>query len=241
MNNWITIISFTYPHEAHLAKTKLESEGLKVIILDELTAQVNNFYSNAIGGVKLQVTEDDYNKAYKILLEIGYIVEQVPSSNKSLMRLDEITSRIPIIGKSNLMLRLLILTALVLLMIFLPLAILSIPSMEEKLDDSSWCVDNFIFQGKQYQPKTNELKIVYRNGCYETVNFKADGELTLPGFNSRSVHANWEIRDKKVVIFNSDTLSYIYDGTYLLTFDKNLILLQSENTAVFGHYNGINW
>lgn len=241
MSNWITIISFTYPHEAHLAKTKLESVGLKVIILDELTAQVNNFYSNAIGGVKLQVTEDDYDKAYKILLETGYIIEQVPTSNKLLIRLDGVTSRIPFIGKSNLMLRLLILTALVLLMIFLPLAILSVPSLEEKLADSSWCVDNFIFKGKQYQPKTNELKIVYSNGCFETVYFKADGNLTLPGFNSRSVHANWEIKDKKVMIFNSDTLSYIYNGTYLLNFDKNLILLQSENTVVIGHFNGINW
>ena len=45
MDNWITVISFIYPHEAHLAKGKLESEGFEVVIKDELTVQVNNFYS----------------------------------------------------------------------------------------------------------------------------------------------------------------------------------------------------
>ena len=41
-------VTFTYPHEAHLAKNYLESEGIETEIRDELTAQVNNFYSNAI-------------------------------------------------------------------------------------------------------------------------------------------------------------------------------------------------
>ena len=73
MGNWRTIITFTYPHEAHLAKTLLESEGINTIIQDELTAQVNNFYSNAIGGVKLLVSESDFEQGIDILSKGGYI------------------------------------------------------------------------------------------------------------------------------------------------------------------------
>lgn len=76
MNNWITIITFTYPHEAHLAKNMLEAQGVEVIIKDELTAQVNNFYSNAIGGVKLQVEDGNADIALQYLKEAGYISEE---------------------------------------------------------------------------------------------------------------------------------------------------------------------
>lgn len=57
MNNWETLITFTYPHEAHMAMGFLESEGIRTIIRDEMTVQVQNFYSNAIGGVKLLVQQ----------------------------------------------------------------------------------------------------------------------------------------------------------------------------------------
>jgi len=53
MKDWVTLLTFTYPHEAHLAKGRLESEGIEVQITDELTVQAYNLYSNAIGGVKL--------------------------------------------------------------------------------------------------------------------------------------------------------------------------------------------
>lgn len=73
MGNWVTVITFTYPHDAHFAKAFLESEGFDVMIKDELTAQVNNFFSSAIGGVKLQVSSDVAADAHKILREAGYI------------------------------------------------------------------------------------------------------------------------------------------------------------------------
>lgn len=84
MDNWITVISFTLPHEAHLAKSKLESEGIKTIIHNELTAQVHNFYSNAIGGVKLLVNKNDKKKAEEILIESGYLVEPELSKTEKL-------------------------------------------------------------------------------------------------------------------------------------------------------------
>src|ERR1035437_8117938 len=171
MNNWITILTFTYPHEAHLAKAKLESEGIETIIKDELTAQVNNFYSNAIGGVKLLVQENDSERAFQILKESGYIKEQVESENKLLIQLDKLTSKFPFIGKSILELRLIVFVALILAIIIVPIVILTLPSMTEKLTKNSWCIDNFIYQGKKYQPKTKGFKVIFNNSCRETFNF----------------------------------------------------------------------
>lgn len=75
MSKWIRVITFTLPHEAHIAKSVLETEGINTIIQNDLTAQVHNFYSNAIGGVHLTVCFDDAEKAYSILKEGGFIKE----------------------------------------------------------------------------------------------------------------------------------------------------------------------
>ena len=76
MDNFKTIITFTLPQEAYLAKGFLESEGIETIIKDELTAQVYNFFSNAIGGVKLQVKESDWENGLAILKKGGYIISE---------------------------------------------------------------------------------------------------------------------------------------------------------------------
>lgn len=73
MSNWITVMTFVYPQEAHLAKNVLESEGIKVFLKDELAIQVNNFYSPALGGVKLQIQEENKERALEILTEAGYL------------------------------------------------------------------------------------------------------------------------------------------------------------------------
>lgn len=72
-SNWLVILTFIYPHEAHMAKVYLESEGIETQIRDELTAQVNNFYSTAIGGVKLLVKESDLAIGIELLKKGGYI------------------------------------------------------------------------------------------------------------------------------------------------------------------------
>lgn len=72
MQELLTIIRFTYPHEAAIARGLLESEGIEVFTKDELTTQVHNFYSNAIGGIKLQVWGADYERAAGILRESSF-------------------------------------------------------------------------------------------------------------------------------------------------------------------------
>jgi len=65
--SFITLLSFSQPIEANVAKGRLESEGVEVVLLDEHTVNINWLYSNAIGGVKLQVRESEVEKAQEIL------------------------------------------------------------------------------------------------------------------------------------------------------------------------------
>ena len=63
----ITIATFSQAIEAHVSKTKLQSEGIECFIADENIVNMNWFYSNAVGGVKLQVKEADVKRSIEIL------------------------------------------------------------------------------------------------------------------------------------------------------------------------------
>ena len=73
MDNWVTIYTADLPQNAHMVKAYLESFELYVVIRDELTAQVDNFHSNAIGGVKLMVHKNNQQQALELLQQGGYI------------------------------------------------------------------------------------------------------------------------------------------------------------------------
>jgi DNA-directed RNA polymerase subunit RPC12/RpoP len=63
----VTIATFTYPLEARLSQAKLESEGIPSFVADENIVSANQFYSLAVGGVRLQVKESDAENALRIL------------------------------------------------------------------------------------------------------------------------------------------------------------------------------
>ena len=96
---FITVLTFTFPYEVAIVRGRLESEGITCFVQDELTAQVHPFYSNAIGGVKLQVKENDLKPAIEILKETGYIKEKDLQLPEESIRLNKILSKIPIINK----------------------------------------------------------------------------------------------------------------------------------------------
>jgi len=97
--NFVTVLTFTYPYEVAIIRSKLESEGIICFVQDELTAQVHPFYSNAIGGIKLQVVESDLKQAVEILKEAGYIKENDLLLSENTIRLNKLLSKIPLINK----------------------------------------------------------------------------------------------------------------------------------------------
>jgi Flp pilus assembly protein TadD len=63
----VTIAAFSFPAEAHVLRAKLEEEGVWAFVADESMVAANWLYSNAVGGVKLQVREHEVEKALEIL------------------------------------------------------------------------------------------------------------------------------------------------------------------------------
>jgi len=66
-SKWVTVATFNMPYQAHLAKARLEAEDIPVIIRDEHLISINQLYSPALGGVKLQVSPDKLKEAQEIL------------------------------------------------------------------------------------------------------------------------------------------------------------------------------
>lgn len=67
---WVTVRSYLHVHEAQMAKSFLESYGLETLLQDQHTINIQWFYSNALGGVKLQVLAKDLDQAHQLLSEV---------------------------------------------------------------------------------------------------------------------------------------------------------------------------
>lgn len=64
-----TVAVFSTPAEAHLAVARLRASGVDALIRDEFTVTCDWFMSNAIGGVKIQVRDDEVADALAVLNE----------------------------------------------------------------------------------------------------------------------------------------------------------------------------
>ncbi len=97
MDSFITIKTFSYINELTIIRAHLESEGIECFVKDELTTQVNPFYSNAIGGIKLQVRQSDVVFATEILKEAGLTPDKENQPSKLYDKLDAATDKIPLL------------------------------------------------------------------------------------------------------------------------------------------------
>jgi hypothetical protein len=69
-DNYKILALFEYSSEAYVTKSKLDSKQLKTMLMDEATIDSDPLISGAIGGVKLLVHKDDFDKAVEIYTEI---------------------------------------------------------------------------------------------------------------------------------------------------------------------------
>jgi len=59
-----TIAAFTTPEDAHLFRMWLESQGIEAFVFDEYFVQLLWYYSNTIGGVRVEVDDADAEVAF---------------------------------------------------------------------------------------------------------------------------------------------------------------------------------
>lgn len=65
----VTVGRYSFPYEAHIARALLESEGIPAFVADEHTVNMQWLYSDALGGVRLQVPEVFAGHAMALLQE----------------------------------------------------------------------------------------------------------------------------------------------------------------------------
>lgn len=235
MNNFVTIMTFLNPMELAVLRGRLEADGIECRVLDELTAQVNPFYANAIGGIKLQVRESDVQKAIEILKEGGYIKDEDLQPPKNQAKLDKITSNIPLLKNLRFELRLMIIVAVVVVIVALIIYFITLPSTFERLTKQSWCVDKVVYNGETYMPNTvSQFYLVMEGFCQETIILNSYGTIKFPGFNSQAIYGEWRLEGDFLHVSQVDTFDFVYNGIYDINFlSGNKLILKSEQSTIY--------
>jgi len=99
MGTLVTIKTFTYSHEAVIIRSRLEADGIRCFVQDELTTQIHPFMSSAIGGVKLQVRDEDAEEAIAMLKESGDLTDSDFDPSSSQLRLYRFLSKTPFLRR----------------------------------------------------------------------------------------------------------------------------------------------
>jgi hypothetical protein len=63
----VSIATFAKPEEAHLGRLRLGRDGIPAYVADEHLLQIDWMLSNALGGVRLMVDEENADEALAIL------------------------------------------------------------------------------------------------------------------------------------------------------------------------------
>jgi hypothetical protein len=82
----ITLTTVSYLHEADMLRMKLESTGIKTFIPDQNTTSVQPLYSNALGGIRIQIDESDLSRARELLKD------ELPQAAKGMFECPECKS-----------------------------------------------------------------------------------------------------------------------------------------------------
>jgi hypothetical protein len=67
MEEFKTIAIFNYTHEIVVLKHRLEQEEIQYYFENETMSSIAPFYSNALGGIKLKIHPNNFERVQKIL------------------------------------------------------------------------------------------------------------------------------------------------------------------------------
>lgn len=78
-----TIATFEKPEEAHLVRMRLEASGIQAYLQDENITQLGTWRAHAMGGVRLQVADEDVEAARNFLVEDSKCFSAADSSKET--------------------------------------------------------------------------------------------------------------------------------------------------------------
>lgn len=233
----ITIATFSNYLQAAPFKSKLENEGIACFLMDEYTSTIAPHMEAAIGGIKLQVSKNDFNEARKILQDSGYVFNDEYQFPVFWKHFDNLTKNLPVIGRKSIFIRFHILSIITVFTAISTLVYLNQPTTKELLTEKDWCINSFTNNGKELHPYSTGVKLILNNGqnCIEKIHLGRGGYAEFPGFNTFAVRGRWHLDEEKDSIFISgvDTFKDLYEGWYDFELNGNQLILESENTLIY--------
>lgn len=260
-----TIAFFNLPHETAVPMALLESEGIECFLPDESTVQVYNFYSNAIGGLRLQVKTEDAPRAIEILQKGGFL----PSGNEEEEEITPDETPSPGIGdswktdpepvtdyvpanepvllhnepearkRSRLVPVLLVLVVLVVLLAAVSAYFFFAKrdGLEEKLEAYSWHIVSVTKNERGLSPYMDPRHFDLKEPSQVAV-FYPDGRFELHRPEGKIVKAHWTIQEKRLVLNSFTELGEIYADVYnVIWINENNISLEASSTSLLLEHN----
>lgn len=225
-------MTFMFPTELAVVKSKLESEGIDCRVLDENIVQAHNFLSQAIGGVRLQVKESNLERARKILEESGLAEkEKEPEQSKIEKTIDN-----PIFQKRiKFLLFSLVTITIVLASTLFVYRYLNRLTDLELLTKRNWCVDYIVYQNQEYIPYTlsDQIQIRLVGICLEKINFETTGHINFPGFNSPRINGKWKLVNNVIKISEIDTLDFLLERKYEYEINQKELIMSSDSLTIY--------
>lgn len=71
MKDFVVAAVFTYPHEFAVLKLILEQRNISFFFENETMISVLPFHSNAIGGIRLKVHQNDFDEVQDIINQLN--------------------------------------------------------------------------------------------------------------------------------------------------------------------------
>lgn len=256
-----TIAFFNLPHETAVPMALLESEGIECFLPDESTVQVYNFYSNAIGGLRLQVKTEDAPRAIEILQKGGFL----PSGNEE----EKITSDenpSPGIGdswktdpepvtdyvpadepvllhnepearKRSRLVPVLLLLVVILAAVSAYFFFAKRDGLEEKLEAYSWHIVSVTKNERGLSPYMDPRHFELKEPSQVAI-FYPDGRFELQRPEGKIVKAHWTIQEKRLVLNSFTELGEIYADVYnVIWINENNISLEASSTSLLLEHN----
>jgi hypothetical protein len=232
MDEFIRVATFSSPTRAQIIKGRLQSEGIECILTGELTSQLYApvLHSTSLNGVKLEVKQSDLKRTIEILQENGYLQEEDFQPPKYWQQLDAITSHVPFINKLTVEKRILTLATLVIGIAVALYYFVTVPTLQQQILNNEWSVSKIIYKGKAFKPKSSGFFVADR----EDIDFRTDGDIFLPGINTNTVSAHWQLHGNTITVLKPDTLVDLYAGNYTISTTNNQFKMQSNTTTIYG-------
>ncbi len=225
MQKLVCIMTFNQVHETGVARSLLDANGIETFLKNEHLVNTVSLYSVALGGIELQVQEQDVPEARRILIENGLIKENEHPKQSFISKLDKQLSNLPFLNKVPAVYRLIIPLAILITIAAVLLFFVFKPKMRSAMVDSNWCLEFIVLNRSNYQ----------ETECRRSIRFLQNGSMEFRGFGSPQFNALWKLEGKVLNISSADTLGYKYNGLYIVDFntDQTELKLKGPSMEMF--------